>query len=454
VVATTKSNSNNNVVIPKHKNLIFMVGDGYGPASVTLGRTCKGEDLYIEKYLKGMVRTRSAESVVTDSAAAATTYSCGLRTYNAAIAVDNDEKPCGTVFEAAKAKGMAIGAVVTSRVTHATPAAFTSHAVERDDEDFIAKQQLEKGLDVFMGGGRAFFTASGRPDKEDLIQHAKDLGYTVLQTYNDFAQYSGDGPVLGLFADSHMSYEIDRVREEANSSLYQPSLADMTRVALRILSKKGGDKGFMLLVEGSRIDHAGHDNDPASHLRDILSFDAAAKVCIDYAEAAKDTLIVATADHETGGMTLSLQPDINQPYQYIWYPDVIKRVNASAEYMAAQILTQNRTAEELIRTYSIPDVTQSELDYVQQFVNTTREKLVWALGKIVANRALIGYTTHGHSGVDVDYYVYSPYALNNAPTGSVENFALGLFFAQEFNLDLAAITRELSTFNPRPHANK
>jgi len=437
----------------KHKNLILMIGDGYGPAAVTMGRTCKGSDLNIEKYLTGMIRTRSSESLVTDSAAGATAYACGLRTFNQAIAVDDHIKPCGTIFEAAKAKGMLTGAVVTSRVTHATPAAFTSHAYDRYDEEFIAKQQVEQGLEVFMGGGRDYFLNTTRSDHYDLIQKFKEMGYAVLLTESDFQEYTGNGPVVGLFAASHMSYDIDRVRfTNTSSSAAQPSLADMTRKALSILSSRAGDRGFMLLVEGSRIDHAGHDNDPAAHVRDILAFDEAARVCIEFAENSDNTLLVATADHETGGMTLALQAALNETAEYVWYPDVILRVNASAEWMVTEIKKNNRTIRDVVTQYALPDLADSELAYIQS--NTASSDLLrWSIGKVVADRAHVGWTTHGHSGVDVDLYAFSSSNIP-VPTGSVENYELGLFLKNTFELDLLSITEKLKDFNPFPNSTE
>jgi alkaline phosphatase len=424
----------------EHKNLIIMIGDGFGPASVTMGRTCKGAPLNLDSYQTGMIRTRSSQSWVTDSAAGATSYSCGIRTYNAAIAVDDDHVPCGTIFEAARAKGMALGAVVTSRVTHATPAAFTSHAVERDDEDFIAEQQLTQGLDVLLGGGRNFFDPTVRPDGKDLIQQAKDDGYTVVLSKQDFETYSGDGPLFGLFSKSHMDYEIDRVREQT-----QPSLVDMTRKALDILSKK--TNGFILLVEGSRIDHAGHGNDGAAHVQEILSYDEAAKLCFDFAMSSQNTLVVSTADHETGGMSLALQLDVTEEAMYNWYPDVLLRVNASAEFMADEVLSGNSIIEVLELYAGFDNVSIAELDFINSF-NYSSSLLEYAIAKVISDRALVGWATHGHSGIDVDLFAYSPYG--RVPSGNMVNSDLGLFLASEFGLDLAKATEAVKDFNPVP----
>ena len=289
---------------PRPKNLILMIADGCGPASITMARdyaraVLGRDELALDAIQTGAVRTGSASSRVTDSAAGATAYACGVKTYNGAIAVDTAGRPLATLLEAAKARGMATGLVATSRITHATPAAFAAHVPQRAMESEIAAQMLAQRVDVLLGGGWSYFlpTAEGgrRQDGRNLLREAEAMGYQVVRTAADFRR-GVRRPVLGLFGPDHLPYEIDRDPEEV------PSLAEMTRAALELLADD--PDGFFLMVEGSRIDHAGHANDAAAHVREVLAYDEAVAVVLDFARRDGQTLVVSVADHETGGLSL------------------------------------------------------------------------------------------------------------------------------------------------------
>ncbi|CAD6950399.1 unnamed protein product [Tilletia laevis] len=268
----------------KGKSMIQMISDGFGPASETFARSTfqlqSGSDwttqLPLDKHLVGTIRTRSTDSLVTDSAASATAYSCGLKSKNAYIGVTEDQKPCGTILEAAKAKGYNVALVTTSRVTHATPASYSAHINDRDNENEIASQQLGNYLlgrqvDILWGGGLRHFTnGSGtkRTDGRDLVGEARNANWSVALTRADFDAL-GNGknvkfPSLGLFTSSHMSYEIDR------NATAEPSLTEMAIAALNALKAAG--KPYFIMIEGARIDHAGHNNDPAGHYGDIMQY--------------------------------------------------------------------------------------------------------------------------------------------------------------------------------------
>jgi alkaline phosphatase len=305
------------------RNLIMMVSDGMGPTSLSLTRSYKqyaeglpwSSKLVLDSYLIGQSRTRSTSSLVTDSAAGATAFSCGQKSYNGAIAVLDDHSPCGTVLEAAKKAGYMTGLVVTTRITDATPACFASHVNQRSEEDRIAEQfigdyPLGRVVDLFMGGGRCHFlsnstTGSCRGDNKDIIAMAKQRGFSYAESRGDFDDLKGgesvDFPFLGLFANTDIPYEIDR---RFDNHIY-PSLDEMTQTALKALSDatKTSDKGFFLMVEGSRIDHAGHANDPAAQVYEVLAYDKAFASVVEFLE--KDPtpgVMVSTSDHETGGL--------------------------------------------------------------------------------------------------------------------------------------------------------
>ena len=165
---------------PRPRNLVFMIPDGCGPASIVLGRMCAGRPLALDSILVGASETSSTSSRVTDSAAGATAYASGIKTGNAMLGLDPEERPVGTLLEAAQARGMRTGMVVTCRLTHATPAAFASHVPDRGAEDSIAVQELEHGVDLLLGGGRANFlpagAGGGRRDGRDLLGEARRRG--------------------------------------------------------------------------------------------------------------------------------------------------------------------------------------------------------------------------------------------------------------------------------------
>ena len=305
------------------RNLIFMVSDGMGPTSLALTRPTwqqlyempYNEDLTLDKHLIGQSRTRSNSSLVTDSAAGATAFSCAQKSYNGAISVLPDGTPCGTVLEAAKLAGYKTGLVVTTRLTDATPAVFASHVHNRSEEDRIAQQllgdqPLGQMVDLFLGAGRCHFTpqaaeGSCRSDDVDLVEKAKQNGYHYISDRKGFdglnAGKNVQLPLLGLFADLDIPYEIDRRNENDT----YPSLAEMARTAMTALSDatKDSDKGFFLMVEGSKIDHAGHANDPSTQVHEVLSYDAAMASVVRFLEE-DDTegVMISTSDHETGGL--------------------------------------------------------------------------------------------------------------------------------------------------------
>ena len=300
------------------RNLIFMVSDGMGPASLSLTRSFRqykydlpiDDVLVLDHHLIGSSRTRSNSSLVTDSAAGATAFSCGKKSYNGAISVLPDHTPCGTVLEAAKRAGYMTGLVVTTSLTDATPACFASHVNIRTEEDLIAEQEigehpLGRVVDLMLGGGRCHFLpnttiGSCRADDLDVIKLAKEkYGWNYIDNRHDFdALNPSKGidnlPLLGLFAGYDFPFEIDRrhVRDA------YPSLEEMTKMALEILEEatRNSDQGFFLMVEGSRIDHAGHGNDPAAQVHEVLAYDKAfARVAKFLRKSDIDGVLVASS---------------------------------------------------------------------------------------------------------------------------------------------------------------
>ena len=308
------------------RNLIFMVSDGMGPASLSLTRSFRqlefglpyDDTLVLDQHLIGNSRTRSSSSLVTDSAAGATAFSCGKKSYNGAISMLPNKTPCGTVLEAAKKAGYKTGLVVTTRITDATPACFASHVRIREEEDSIARQlvgdhPLGHVVDLMFGGGRCHFlpgsSGSGcRQDEVDVIAMAEEKGYEYIPDREAFdALDEGNSaklPLLGLFAYADIPFELDR----RNQNDIYPSLHEMARTAMKALqvATQDSDKGFFLLIEGSRIDHAGHFNDPAAQVHEVMEYDKTFASVLDFLDSeGVEGVAVSTSDHETGGLSVA-----------------------------------------------------------------------------------------------------------------------------------------------------
>ncbi|KAL3474218.1 alkaline-phosphatase-like protein [Aspergillus californicus] len=453
------------------RNLIFMVSDGMGPTSLSMTRSYRqltqglpaDDVLVLDKHILGTSRTRSSSSLVTDSAAGATAFSCGMKSYNGAVSVLPDHSPCGTVLEAASLAGYKTGLVVTTRITDATPACFASHVNLRQYEDRIAEQEigehpLGRVVDLIMGGGRCHFlpnTTEGscRGDDRDLVAIAKEKGFNYLNDRKDFDALNGGAeaelPLLGLFAETDIPYELDRRTQDDK----YPSLEEMSRTALQILSDATADseQGFFLMIEGSRIDHAGHGNDPAAQVNEVLAYDKAFAAVLEFLE--KDStpgVLVGTSDHETGGLAVARQLHITYP-DYLWLPGVLANASHSAEFAASELqkylgkepdsaARQAYTRDLLKKALGVEDATQDEVNDLLNVDNPVPPSFVFA--DMISRRAQVGWSTHGHSGVDVNIYASS--TQDAWPLqGNHENTDVGGFLANYLDLDIAAVTKRL-----------
>lgn len=306
--------------LPPHSNgsspashahaIILFIGDGMGAEQrkaaqwLSLGQT--GQLVMDQLPEAGWSQTASADDPITDSAAGGTAISTGVKTNNGHVAVNPSGEVLETILEIAHARGWSTGLVTNVQMAHATPATFAAHVLSRSEMTTIAAQLLDEGVEVLLGGGEDEFLPvhqSGcfpqpgeRGDGRDLISEAMAAGYTYVCDHSGFEAVdpSSTTRLLGLFADEGMTRP------------YTPNLAAMTEQAIGILSKD--PDGFFLMVEGGQIDWAGHGNEAALLMEDVIGLDAAVQVALDYQATAPDTLVIVTADHETGGMTASLSP--------------------------------------------------------------------------------------------------------------------------------------------------
>lgn len=273
------------------KNIIVMVPDGTGFASVTAARHAKGEPLALEKVIYGTIETRSADNSVTDSAAAATAMACGERTYNGAIGVNQQKVPLRSISEWARAQGKAVGIVTTDKITGATPSGFSAHVPSRSNSAEILAQQITSGFEVFLGGGRKDLTETHRAEME-----AQGYQFVTTEAEMDAVQ---DGKLFGLFSSDIMTAKVT-LRDGTPTT--EPTLPEMAAKALDLLAKD--PDGFFLMVEGAQVDKGNHENDLPWATYELLDFDDAVAMVLAWAEKRPDTLVLIAPDHETGGLTL------------------------------------------------------------------------------------------------------------------------------------------------------
>lgn len=279
-------------------NVIFMVSDGMSSGTLTLaemarrtrdGRTSNWAGLWSSPGARRSVcQTHSADSLVTDSAAAGSAWGCGRHVNNGSINVAPGGERLTPLLVQARAQGKATGLVTTARITHATPASFIANVEDRGMEREIGAQLLDRGVDVALGGGAKHF---------DLEELARRDDLTVVRDASGLRSAGSGRRLLGLFAESHMSYEPDRRGDE-------PSLREMTEAALTRLA--GAPGGFVLQIEGGRVDHAAHANDAVTLVHDQLAFDDAIEAAARFAQSRDDTLLIVTSDHGNAnpGMTV------------------------------------------------------------------------------------------------------------------------------------------------------
>lgn len=294
---TNSTLSNDEPVVRKHpKNIILMIGDGMGLTQITAGLYKNGKKLNLEKFpIVGLQKSYSGDNLVTDSAAGATAFSAGVKTYNGAIGVRMDSTAVKTILEEAEERGMATGMIATSTIVHATPAAFIAHVKSRNDYEDIAADFLKTNIDFFVGGGKSYFDK--RKDGRDLIGELRSKNYFVSSTdEEDLTKVAVD------FNRNFAFFTADA--DPAPVSKGRDYLTPATKLATLFLEKKS-DKGFFLMVEGSQIDWGGHGNNSDYIISEMIDFDKAIGAALDFAKEDGETLIVITADHETGGYAIN-----------------------------------------------------------------------------------------------------------------------------------------------------
>ena len=294
----------------KAKNVILLIGDGMSASQITSYRLLKegpNGRIAVDNFpISGIVLTHSADAIITDSASSATAYSTGSKTKNGFLGVDQEGRILENLTEKLDNFGFVSALISTSEVTHATPAAFSSHVDSRRNTDEISSQMLESKVATILGGGRKFFLSAEnggkRKDKRDLLEEAKKSHKILMHKHElDITGITPSDRILGLFADEHLR---DEENPENHSS--EPTLTEMLRFSLERAEAAIDNqcRGSFVMVEGSQVDWAGHANNIDYLERELKEFDEATRYALEYAKKNPDTLVVVTADHETGGLLI------------------------------------------------------------------------------------------------------------------------------------------------------
>ncbi len=352
----------------KGRGLIFVVGDGMPLGVIRAMHEIStkvwgnsGTNIYSlmgdARSSLGYMGTKSLSSIVTDSAPASVAWATGSKTANRMLSSLPDERPLKTIMELLKERGYACGLVTTTRVTHATPAAWISHQMHRDAEDDIAMDYLKFKPDVLVGGGSRHFDPSKRKDGKNLFISFADAGYDVVEDKNSLISKevtSSKKPLLGLFNQSHISYYVDRLDNPALSRK-QPTLAEMTKIALSKLSKN--PKGFILQVEAGRIDHANHSNDAWAAIMDTYELDITLGIINEYLRVNPNTLVIVTSDHGNSGWGINgTGPDYNDATEALKkYTDIKASFEVIKKEMKGKTANEIRDVFEHYTTYTLSD---------------------------------------------------------------------------------------------------
>ncbi|WP_304225706.1 alkaline phosphatase [Gracilinema caldarium] len=434
------------------KNVIMLIPDGMSMDGVTLARWFQGGmPLALDPLASGLVRTYNADTLIADSAPAATAFATGYKTNSPYIGVLPSKaglwgvpevtvpfRPVASVLEAARLSGRSVGLVATCELPHATPADFSAHAPNRKNYDDILEQQVYNSLSVVFSGGYKFLDSANRKDKEDLAAELVKQGYRLIKTKQEFdaLKETGVEKVWGLFAPVDLAYDIDR------DPAAEPSLAEMTSKAIALLSQN--PHGFFLMVEGSKIDWAAHANEPVALVHDILAFDKAVEAAVKFASSRNDTVVIISSDHGNSGITMGNQ-STSSGYDKVPLDTFIKPLQAARKSgsVFASLLDESKSNVQnvLASVYGIQDASAEEIEQIKtaKIDEWTGMTLV---GQLIAKRAKIGFTTGGHTGEDVVLYQYAPLGAKKL-SGTVQNNDIAWYMAELMGLDLKGTTQRL-----------
>lgn len=401
------------------KNIIFMVSDGMSTGTLNManlllerkeGRESKWISLYREnKVVRSFMDTASADAMVTDSAASSSAWGGGVRVNNGKLNANADGSFNTPILQKFKKAGKKVGCVTTVPITHATPAGFCITNNSRGDQNEIALQYLPLKFDVMLGGGNQYFSATKRKDKVDVYSQFKNAGYQIANTKSQLFALANNKPILGVFDEDALAFSVDYAYDLALQDR-TPTLAEMTTRAIDLM--KDNPNGFVLQVEGGKVDWAAHSNDPSGLLYDQIAFDLAIEKAIAFAEADKNTLVIITTDHGNGNPGLFGGAESNKQF------DLLQNFKHSNDWVLNNV-KPDFTVKMLIELinyahgYTIKETEAKSLleHYVKLDgggVYNNRKLPFELLGKIQQNYIAIGWGSMEHSADYVELAAFGP----------------------------------------------
>lgn len=337
----------------KAKNIIFMVSDGMSTGTLNMadlylqrkyGKGSHWLNLYREnKVRRGLMDMASASSIVTDSAAASSSWGSGFRVKNGSLNVSVDGEALLPIWQKFKKVGKKAGCVTTVPITHATPAGFLVNSKSRNSQEDIAEMYLSQKFDVLLGGGDQYFNPEKRKDKKDMYTAFSQNGYQVVKNRTSLKSLPSGQPVLGVFHQDALPYRVDW-NHQTDLQEKVPTLAEMTTKAIELM--KDHSKGFVLQVEAGRVDWAAHANDIGGLLYDQVAFDEALQVAIDFTEKNPDTLLIICTDHGNANPGLLYGKNANEQF------DSLQNYQHSNDFLLNKISPQSsvKQIQELIQS--------------------------------------------------------------------------------------------------------
>ncbi|WP_257284213.1 alkaline phosphatase [Endozoicomonas sp. SESOKO1] len=402
------------------KNIIYLIGDGMATAHRQVA------EYYLQEKtgnpnarlamnslpVAGINTTHSADSLVTDSAASGTALAAGVKTNNGMISMLPDGTKVATLLDGAQAQGKSTGLITTTRLTHATPAAFVANNISRGNENEIADDYATANVTYVAGGGYRHFVVgkdSKRTDGQDLVANMEQQDYRTFVGTESVDSFRGYQPKVGdkvfaAFTKSHTPYELDRMQSDVT-----PSLAEMTEKGIELLSKN--KNGFFMMIEGGRIDHAAHANDIAGVVYDTLAFDAAVQKALTfYQQHPEDTLVVITGDHETGGMGMGFGKN------YFMTLSQINHARQSVEDKLQNIYRGDREAfyRHIAEQFKLNDLKSDEKIVIERAMDAVDNKdpqlgvnyggydpVAIAVAHVTSKRAGVYWTSYAHTATQL-----------------------------------------------------
>lgn len=405
----------------KAKNIIFMVADGMSNGTLTMsdvflqrknGTGSNWMNLYRENKLKhALMNTASASSIVTDSSAGSSSWGCGFRVNNGVLNVGVNGEKYLPIWQKFKKKGKMVGCVTTVPITHATPAGFCVNNASRNGQEEIALQYLDLNFDVMMGGGNEYFASDKRKDKRDVYSDYVAKGYTVAKTTSEMNNAPKGKPILGVYGEDAMPFSIDRSSDKKLQDT-TPTLAEMAQFAIDRM--KDSKDGFVLQIEGGKVDWGAHSNDIGGLIYDQIAFDEAIKVAMDFAEKDKETLVIITTDHGNANPAILYGKKADVEF------DSLQKYTQTNEWILNNIYHDSSAnyIKELVEAKTTNVITDDEAKVLMGYYNNLEKKEdglynynkipFHAFGEILSKHNSVGWVSMGHTGDLVELAMFGP----------------------------------------------